>query len=62
MVTSRYQFKNLKFVYLIKKHANRTPTFGNSSGIHKTAEGSSGIKYLALGLATETISVLRNFL
>ena len=30
----------------VKKHANRTPTFGNSSG--KTAEGSSGMKYLAL--------------
>ena len=26
---------NLKFVYLSKKHANRTPTFGNSSGIQK---------------------------
>ena len=35
MVTSRYQFMNLKFVYLSKKHANRTPTFGNSSGIQK---------------------------
>ena len=35
MVTSRYQFMNLKFLYLSKKHANRTPTFGNSSGIQK---------------------------
>ena len=26
---------NLKFVYLSKKHANRTPTFGNGFGIQK---------------------------
>ena len=26
---------NLKFLYPSKKHANRTPTFGNSSGIQK---------------------------
>ena len=35
MVTSGYQFMNLQFVHLSKKHANRTPTFGNSSGIQK---------------------------
>ena len=47
----------------VKKHANRTPTFGNGFGIQKkTAEGGSSIKYLAPGLAMERISVLRNFL
>ena len=50
---------NLQFVHLSKKSPNRTPTFGNGSGIQKnTAEGGSTI---TLGLAKETISVLRNF-
>ena len=39
---------NLKFLYLSKKHANRTPTFGNSSGIEKTAEGGSGTTLISL--------------
>ena len=39
---------NLKCLYLSKKHANRTPTFGNSSGIQKTAEGGSGTTLISL--------------
>ena len=35
MVMSGYQFMNLKFVHLSKKHANRTPTFGNGFSIQK---------------------------
>ena len=37
MVTSGYQFMNLKFEICVsvKKHANRTPTFGNGFGIQK---------------------------
>ena len=37
MVMSGYQFMNLQLSNCasVKKHANRTPTFGNSSGIQK---------------------------
>ena len=35
MVMSGYQFMNLQFVHLSKKHANRTPTFGKGSGVQK---------------------------
>ena len=44
---SRYQFMNLQFVHL-SKHRHT----------ENTAEGSSSI---TLGLAKETISILRNF-
>ena len=35
MITSGYQFMNLQFGASVKKHANRTPTFGNGSSIQK---------------------------
>ena len=59
MVTSGYQFMNLKFVHLSKKHANRTPTFGN--GFWHTENNAEGGSSIPLILAKETISVLRNF-
>ena len=39
---------NLKFVYLSKKHANRTPTLGKFWHTEKTAEGSSGMTLISL--------------
>ena len=47
---------NLQFVHLSKKHANRTPY--RKWHTENTTEGGSSIP---LGLAKETISVLRNF-
>ena len=44
MVMSRYQFMNLKFVYLSKN----MPTEHQLLVTEKTAEGGSGMKYLAL--------------
>ena len=48
----------------VKKHANRTPTFGNISGIQKRLQKAVQVRLLFLlpGLAMETISVLRKFL
>ena len=48
----------------VKKHANRTPTFGNSSGIQKRLQKAVQVQLLFFlpGLAMETISVLRKFL
>ena len=48
----------------VKKHANRTPTFGNSSGIQKRLQKVVQVRLLFLlpGLAMETISVLQKFL
>ena len=63
MVMSRYQFMNLKFLYLSKKHANRTPTFGNSSGIQKRLQKAVRVRpwFLLAGLAKERISVLQKY-
>ena len=63
MVTSRYQFMNLKFLYLSKKHANRTPNFSNSSGIQKRLQKAVQVRpwFLLPGLAMERISVLRKY-
>ena len=48
----------------VKKHANSTPTFGNSSGIQKRLQKAVQVQLLFLlpGLAMERISVLRKFL
>ena len=43
----------------VKKHANRTPTFGNGSGIQKMWQ--KVVQVSPLALAKETISVLQNF-
>ena len=46
-----------------KKHANRTPTFGNSSGIQKRLQKAVQVRpwFLLPGLAMERISVLQKY-
>ena len=44
----------------VKKHANRTPTFGNGFGIQKRLQ--KAVQVSCPGLAMERISVLWNFL
>ena len=48
MVTSGYQFMNLKFVYLSKNMPTEHQHLVIFSHTEKTAEGGSSIKYLAL--------------
>ena len=46
----------------VKKHVNRTPTFGNGFGIQKRLQKAVQVSSILPGLAIERISVLRNFL
>ena len=48
MVTSRYQFMNLKFVYLSKNMPTEHQLLVTVLYTEKTVEGGSGMKYLAL--------------
>ena len=48
MVTSGYQFMNLKFVYLSKNMPTEHQHLVMVLAYRKTAEGGSSIKYLAV--------------